>query len=34
MDNKGKTKEYDEKEMGKPDVKLIIFGDSAVGKSK
>jgi hypothetical protein len=32
MDNK--KKEYDEKEMGMPDLKLIILGDSAVGKSK
>ena len=29
-----KKKEYDEKEMGSPDLKLIILGDSAVGKSK
>ena len=27
-------KEYSEKEMGKPDLKLIIIGDTASGKSK
>jgi len=32
--DQGKIKEYDEKEMGRPDIKLIILGDSAVGKSK
>jgi hypothetical protein len=29
-----KVKEYDEKELGPPDLKMIILGDSAVGKSK
>jgi len=29
-----KVKEYDAKEMGVADIKLIILGDSAVGKSK
>lgn len=28
------AKEYDQKEMGLADLKLIILGDSAVGKSK
>jgi len=28
------VKEYDPKEMGVADLKLIILGDSAVGKSK
>jgi GTPase SAR1 family protein len=28
------VKEYDEKEMGIADLKIIILGDSAVGKSK
>ena len=27
-------KEYDVKEMGKPDLKLIIVGDTASGKTK
>lgn len=28
------TKEYDKEEMGKPDLKLIIVGDTASGKTK
>jgi len=27
-------KEYDKNEMGNPDLKLIIIGDTACGKSK
>ena len=27
-------KEYDKKEMGDPDLKVIIIGDTACGKSK
>jgi len=34
MQKKAGVKEYDSKEMGPADVKLIILGDSAVGKSK
>lgn len=33
MDKKKKV-EYDENEFAKCDLKVIIFGDSAVGKSK
>lgn len=29
-----KHKEYDQNEMGKPDIKLILIGDTACGKSK
>ena len=29
-----KLKEYDAAEMGDPDIKLIIIGDTASGKSK
>lgn len=29
-----KHKEYDNKELGDPDIKLIIIGDTACGKSK
>lgn len=32
MDNK--KKEYDQKEFAPCDVKMILLGDSAVGKSK
>ena len=32
--DKSKVKEYSEAEMGRPDLKLIILGDTAVGKSK
>jgi GTPase SAR1 family protein len=31
---KKKVKEYDEKEFAPCDIKLILLGDSAVGKSK
>jgi hypothetical protein len=34
MDLKSNIKEYDEKEFLPCDLKLIILGDSAVGKSK
>ena len=27
-------KEYDKKEMGKPDLKIIIVGDTSCGKTK
>lgn len=27
-------KEYDKEEMGKPDLKLILVGDTASGKTK
>lgn len=34
MDPKKNRKEYDDKEFTPCDLKLIILGDSAVGKSK
>ena len=32
--SKDKIKEYDQKEFAQADIKLILLGDSAVGKSK
>ena len=34
MESRPKVKEYDKKEMGDPDIKLILIGDTACGKSK
>lgn len=34
MDKQKQIKEYDENEFDRPDLKIILLGDSAVGKSK
>ena len=34
MDSKKSKKEYDDQEFSQCDLKLIVLGDSAVGKSK